>query len=200
MRRLADELGVSGPSLYHHFTNKDEILDGITARVNEQIELRCTPPDWEGMLTEHATQLRALLNSHPYIVEFLALRPVKSIAGLRIYEHLISGLAACGWPPDLAREAGLAVESLVFGSALQANAPDIDLDDEQRLEFPTLAMTSSGPSPNPPDDGFELGFAALIAGLRVLISDRPAAARPKPRRPARALPADPRAARHRSRR
>lgn len=102
----------------------------------------------------------------------------KSVAGLRVYEHLISSLAGCGWPPDLAREAGLAVESLVFGSALIANPPDIDLDEEQWLEFPTLAMTSAGPAPNPPNDGFELGFAALIAGLRTLVTDRPASARP----------------------
>lgn len=179
MRRLAAGLGVSGPSLYHHFASKDEILDGIVARMMEQIELSCEPPDWEGILTEHATQLRAALNAHPHVVEFVALRPVTSVAGLRIYEHLGSRLTGCGWSPDLAREAILAVESLVLGSALMVNSPDIELDEEQILEFPFLAQTAGGPSPNPPEDGFELGFTALMAGVRALVVERPASARPK---------------------
>jgi len=31
-RRLAAELGVQGPSLYHHFGNKEEILDAVADR------------------------------------------------------------------------------------------------------------------------------------------------------------------------
>jgi AcrR family transcriptional regulator len=190
MRRLAADLGVSGPSLYHHFVSKDEILDGIVIRIYEQIEITGSPSDWEEILTTYAMQLRALLTAHPHVVEFVALRPVTATVGLRIYEDVIRGLTQCGWSPALAREAMLALESLVFGSALMANAPDIELDPEQRIAFPMLAETSEGPADNPPDDGFELGFAGLMAGLRVLVIETPASGRPAPRRRARSARAN----------
>jgi AcrR family transcriptional regulator len=170
MRRLAGKLGVSGPSLYHHFVSKDEILDGIVIRIYEQIRLTQKAPDWEGILTEYATQLRAVLNAHPHVVEFVALRPVTSPVSMAVYERTLNELADCGWSPGLAREAALAIENFVFGSALMANAP-IELEPEQRLQFPKLAATSEGPSDNPPDDAFELGFTALVAGLRMLVID-----------------------------
>ena len=39
MRRLGQELGVEAMSLYNHVANKDEILDGISEVVAEEIEI-----------------------------------------------------------------------------------------------------------------------------------------------------------------
>lgn len=177
MRRLARDLGVKGPSLYHHFASKSEILDGIVARVDDDLRLQASAPDWEGIITEFATQLRAMLTAHPHIVEFVALRPVKTETGLHIYERMVRELTACGWPATFSRDATLAVETLVFGAALTANAPDIELSPEQRERFPMLAQTSDGPPAEHPDDGFRVGFAAMIAGLSVLVADPAGAVR-----------------------
>ena len=118
---------------------------------------------------------------------------------MAVYEYTLSELADCGWAPGLAREAALAIENFVFGSTLMANAPDMAFQPEQRARFPLLAATSEGPPDNPPDDAFELGFAALMAGLKVLVIDRPASERPAPRRRARAAKGDaPRARRRRA--
>src|SRR3954449_16746 len=38
-RRLAAELGVSGPSLYNHFRTKDEILEAVADSVSAQVDL-----------------------------------------------------------------------------------------------------------------------------------------------------------------
>ena len=84
MRRLAARLGVSGPSLYHHVASKDEILDAIVEHINGQIRLDDAGPDWETALTSYAYQLRGVLVEHPHVIEFLALRPVTTHAGLRI--------------------------------------------------------------------------------------------------------------------
>jgi AcrR family transcriptional regulator len=172
MRRLAAELGVSGPSLYHHFASKDEILDRIAERIDNEIHLEPAAPDWERVLTDYACQLRAVLTAHPLVVEVFALRPVTSPAGLRIYEHMISQLSACGWDVPFGREVTLAVENLVFGAALMANAPNLKLTAEQRDSYPRLAQFSDRPPHEYPDDGFEVGFAALIAGLRTITKAR----------------------------
>jgi AcrR family transcriptional regulator len=165
MRRLASELGVSGPSLYHHFAGKDAIIDAIIDQVNSQIRFDCERPAWEDVLASYAYQLRALLIAHPHIVEVLALRPVTQKSGLRIYQELAAQLARCGWDPAFGREVTLAVENLVFGAALMANAPDVDLTPEQQVAYPDLTKSLLGPHKTP-DDGFEVGFAALIEGLR----------------------------------
>jgi AcrR family transcriptional regulator len=167
MRRLASDLGVSGPSLYHHFAGKDEIIDAIIDQINSQIRFDAAGPSWAEVLASYAYQLRSLLIAHPHMVEFVALRPVTQNSGLRIYEEIADRLSSCGWEPAFGREVTLAVENLVYGAALMANAPDLDLTAEQHAAYPHLAKSLLGPRKNP-DDGFEAGFAALIEGLRTL--------------------------------
>src|SRR5262249_6340124 len=139
----------------------------IVEQINSRIRLEDVGPGWEGAITSYAYQLRALLVEHPHVVEFLALRPVTTHAGLRIYEHLISVFTGCGWDIGFGRYARLSVENLVYGAALMANAPDIDLGDDQRAEYPLLTRLMEA-APELTDDGFDLGFAALIEGLRGL--------------------------------
>ena len=169
MRKLAADLGARGPSLYNHFGSKDKILDAITEQIYAKIALEDSGGDWERVLSGYAYQLRALLARHPYIVEFMALRPVTSKSVLRNYEHFAAELARCGtgWTPTCAREVLIALENLVFGATLMGNAPEMILTPEEAREYPVLAQALQGPKPDP-DDGFELGFSAFIAGLRSL--------------------------------
>jgi AcrR family transcriptional regulator len=182
MRRLAAKLGVRSPSIYHHFAGKDEILEAIVDRINGAIDLEGAGPGWEEALTGYAYQLRDLLIEHPHVVEFLALRPVTKDAGLRIYEHLISTLAASGWQIGFARDIVLAVENLVYGAALMAHAPDIELTPEQRARYRTLAVYYEQPPHATPDDGFEAGFQALLEGLRQIDGGAVRPRRPRPGR------------------
>lgn len=173
VRRLAADLGVSGPSLYHHFGSKDEILDAIIEFIYQQIHLETGGgTDWEGVLASYAYQLRALLITHPHVVEFLALHPVNKDPGLRIYDHLTAQLLACGWDVKLAGKVLMAVENLVFGAALMANAPPVGLTREQQADYPALTRLISGSPSEPKADGFDLGFKALIAGFKSEVLDQ----------------------------
>lgn len=173
MRRLAGDLGARGPSLYHHFAKKDEIIDAIIDQIYNEIRVDEMGPGWEDTLTSYAYQLRALLVAHPHVVELVATRPVTHHSGLRIYEHVYTRLTACGWEGAFGREVILVVENLIFGAALTANAPDIELTPEQRTLYPQLAHLRRQEPRNVPDDGFELGFTTFIDGLRKLIRIEP---------------------------
>src|ERR687895_2992833 len=57
IRRLAKKLGVTPMALYWHFRSKDELLDGMAARIFEEVDLSVdASARWQ-------EQLRALLGS-----------------------------------------------------------------------------------------------------------------------------------------
>ncbi|NUK93962.1 helix-turn-helix transcriptional regulator, partial [Streptomyces lunaelactis] len=71
-RRLAAELGVSGPSLYNHFRTKDEILEAVADAVSAQVDLSMFDQDderdWRTALHDWAVSYRAALTAHPHTV------------------------------------------------------------------------------------------------------------------------------------
>ncbi|WP_206295935.1 TetR/AcrR family transcriptional regulator, partial [Streptomyces sp. SID10115] len=87
-RRLAAELGVSGPSLYNHFRTKDQILEAVADSVSAQVDLSMFEPDdardWRTALHDWAVSYRAALTLHPNIVPVLARGPGRRPAGLRL--------------------------------------------------------------------------------------------------------------------
>ncbi|MER6563944.1 helix-turn-helix domain-containing protein, partial [Streptomyces sp. NPDC001027] len=77
-RRLAAELGVSGPSLYNHFRTKDEILEAVADSVSAQVDLSMFEDagrEWRTALHDWAVSYRAALRDHPNIVPVLAQGP-----------------------------------------------------------------------------------------------------------------------------
>jgi TetR/AcrR family tetracycline transcriptional repressor len=58
-RRLATELGIEGPALYHHFKNKAELLGEMaTAILAEGLKNTVNPGDWKQWLFNHAVKNR----------------------------------------------------------------------------------------------------------------------------------------------
>ncbi len=173
MRRLAAELGVSGPSLYHHFTSKDRILDAIISHISDEIRLEEVRPGWEAALTSYAYQLRAALAAHPHVIEFIALRQQSARSGRRLHEHVCTQLLASGWDAAFGDQVALAVESLVLGAALLANTPRAGPAGAEQAgaELAGEAKAAERAAGQPPGDGFETGFRALLAGLRILAAE-----------------------------
>src|SRR3982751_2442142 len=69
VRRLATELGVAGPSLYHHFATKAEILDAVADAVIAQVDTSAfAVTDWAKALRLWAQSYHAVLSAHPNIV------------------------------------------------------------------------------------------------------------------------------------
>ncbi|NJP47451.1 TetR/AcrR family transcriptional regulator [Streptomyces sp. PRB2-1] len=146
-RRLAAELGVSGPSLYNHFATKEAILDAVADTVVGQVDVsmfeagyedgagdgaggdggagdgagegREAPGcDWRAALLAWGRSYRAALSEHPHIVPFLATGPGLRPAGLRMADAVFGGMVRAGWPPAQATRIGAAMRYFVTGSAL----------------------------------------------------------------------------------
>ncbi|MFJ2059178.1 TetR/AcrR family transcriptional regulator [Streptomyces sp. NPDC087908] len=174
-RRLAAELGVSGPSLYNHFRTKDEILDAVADAVSAKIDLSMFAEDdgrdWQTALHDWAVSYRAALADHPHIVPVLAQGPGRRPAGLRVADAVFGAMVRAGWAPAQATSIGALMRYFVTGSALGSFARGF-VDDETAYDpadYPHLGQAHRlAEHRQKVDEGaFTTGLRALLDGLRL---------------------------------
>ncbi|MFJ9630305.1 TetR/AcrR family transcriptional regulator [Streptomyces sp. NPDC091280] len=170
-RRLAAELGVSGPSLYNHFRTKDQILEAVADSVSAQVDLSMFEDgrDWRTALHDWAVSYRSALRDHPNIVPVLATGPGRRPAGLRLADAVYGGMVDAGWPPAQATSIGALMRYFVMGSALGSFAGGF-VDDESAYDpadYPHLGQAHLLAEQQEKIDerAFEVGLAALLDGL-----------------------------------
>jgi TetR/AcrR family tetracycline transcriptional repressor len=166
IRRLADALGVKGASLYHHFKDKDEILDGVATIALSELR----PPsdetlDWIDWLLQVARSYRAALLAHPNLLPLVLGRHNRR-AGAAVYDYAAMKLSAAGIPPAYQLTLINALESYATGSVLyglstpaaawEASLPSEGCD-HLRLALGSDALDE--------DSRFDLGCRALLEGL-----------------------------------
>ncbi|MGW7008569.1 TetR/AcrR family transcriptional regulator [Streptomyces sp. NPDC054933] len=172
-RRLAAELGVSGPSLYNHFRTKDEILDAVADTVVAQVDLSMFEDGthWAEALVGWARSYRAALAAHPNIVPFLAQGPGRRPAGLRLADAVFGGMVDAGWPPAYATRIGAMMRYFVAGSALGSFARGFvgDPSAYDPADYPHLGQAHllSEHQQHVDEGAFETGLRALVDGLAI---------------------------------
>jgi AcrR family transcriptional regulator len=170
-RRLAAELGVSGPSLYNHFRTKDEILEAVADSVSAQVDLSMFEDgrDWRTALHDWAVSYRSALRDHPNIVPVLARGPGRRPAGLRLADAVYGGMVDAGWSPAQATSIGALMRYFVMGSALSSFAGGFvdDASAYDPADYPHLGQAHLLAEQQEKIDerAFEVGLAALLAGL-----------------------------------
>lgn len=176
-RRLARELGVSGPSLYHYFATKDDLLDAISEHIAAPAP-RMRSSTWQDALRSFAYDYRSTMAAHPNAVGFMALRPVHHRSALATYDWQLRELTEKGWDVGFAWEVIMSIEQLVLGAALQTGGPKLILTDAtERADFPLLAEAGDLGRVRPSSDRtFARTLEDLIAGLelRLVREPRPA--------------------------
>ena len=168
-RRLAAELGVQGPSLYHHFANKEEILDAVANDISARVDVSgFADQDWRVALYQWGHSYRRALLDHPHIVPFLAQGPGRRPAALAMADAVYGGLVRAGWPPARATHVGAVMRYFVAGSALGSFARGFVEDPTLYAnDYPHLAQAHRlAEHQRSVDDGaFALGLESLIDGL-----------------------------------
>jgi AcrR family transcriptional regulator len=170
-RRLAAELGVSGPSLYNHFRTKDQILEAVADSVSVLVDLSMFEDgrDWRTALRDWAVSYRAALRAHPNIVPVMARGPGRRPAGLRVADAVYGGMVDAGWPPAQATSIGALMRYFIMGSALGSFAGGF-VDDESAYDpadYPHLGQAHLLAEQQEKIDerAFETGLTALLDGL-----------------------------------
>jgi AcrR family transcriptional regulator len=130
MRRLGQELSVEAMSLYKHVANKSDLLDGMTDAVFGEIELPPAGTPWRAAMRDRALSARAALNRHPWATGLMSSRTSPGPATLRHHDSVIGLLRGGGFSVALAAHAFSAIDSYVYGFALQEAALPFDTAEE----------------------------------------------------------------------
>lgn len=123
MRNLATELGFEVMSLYTHVNNKADVHTSMVERSVEQLTL----PDiddtfeWRTALREHALDLKALFERHPWSVE-LWLRSIPGPRRFDLMDWQLAAFAASGLSEQDAHKAYHALFNHTVGYMLQRHA------------------------------------------------------------------------------
>ena len=183
MAALAEHLGVSASALYNHVGSKREIMILLQDRVNQDIDCSAfeTEP-WDVALEHWARSYREVYSQNIPLIPVMTVMPVAdSPHTLRMYEKVASGLTRAGWPASWTINTIVAVESLVFGSAYDAVAPENIFDPGELSDLaPVFAAavahrditvdhggeTAYG-APSAANAAFEVALRAMLDGFRL---------------------------------
>jgi AcrR family transcriptional regulator len=130
MRKLGQELGVEAMALYHHFANKDDLVDGMVDLVFGEIELPPSTRDWRTAMRQRAIGVRDALLRHRWAVGLMESRRRPGPANLRHHDAVIGSLRAGGFDIGMAAHAYSVLDSYIYGFALtKMNLPFETSDD-----------------------------------------------------------------------
>ncbi len=119
MRHLAQALGVEAMSLYHHVSNKDDILNGMIYYIFEQIEVPEPNADWQTVMRRRADSMRVTLKRHRWAIGLLESRKTPGVATLRHHDAVIGCLRYAGFSLPLTAHAYALLDSYIYGFVLQ---------------------------------------------------------------------------------
>ena len=119
MRRLGEVVGAEAMSLYHHVSNKEDILDGIAEyvvqEINDIVDRLEPQPTWKLAVRERILNARAVLLKHRWAPGVFETRKTTLPAVLRYHDGLIGLMRAGGFSNDLCHHAMHALGSRALG-------------------------------------------------------------------------------------
>jgi AcrR family transcriptional regulator len=186
MRRLGESLGFEAMSLYHHVSNKHDLLDGILDLVLDETHPPPADGEWTASIRDSAISVHHALQRHRWAGAILdstgRLRPAR----LRYMDALLGRLRAAGFSPDTTYHAYHVLDGFIFGFSLW-EAEHTYSDEETTAMAEVFSATISADtyphllehgeqhfSEGPLHDvsAFELGLDLILKGLTDILESR----------------------------
>jgi AcrR family transcriptional regulator len=148
MRKLGEALGVEAMSLYNHVANKDELLDGMVDLVFDEIVVPSGGDDWKLAMRERAISARQVLARHRWAIGLMESRSSPGPATLRHHDAVIGSFRQAGFSVAMAAHAFSALDSYVYGFALQEASMPFDTA-EETVELAAMILEQLHPEEYP---------------------------------------------------
>ena len=180
MRKLGQELGVEAMALYHHFANKEDLVDAMIDNVFCEVELPSVGPDWATAMRGRAISLREVLGRHAWAIGLMESRRHPGPAGLRHHDAVIGSLRSAGFELPMAAHAYSVLDSYIYGFALTKTNLPFETSGEvaevahtmlvpfDPAEYPNLVAFIAGHAMQPGydyEDEFTYGLDIVLDGL-----------------------------------
>ena len=180
MRRLSQELGGATMSLYNHIANKDDLLDGMVDAIFSEIELPGGEQSWKTAMRLRAISVRDAMTRHPWAIGLMESRRTPGPATLRHHDAVLGCLRDAGFSISLAAHAFAALDSYIYGFALQERSLAFGTPEETSdlarafllhfptREYPRLAELTIEHVLQPGydfGDEYEFGLSLILDGL-----------------------------------
>ena len=180
------ELGGAPMSLYNHVSNKDDLLDGMIDLLFGEIELPLGGHNWKSAMRQRAVSMRAAMTRHGWAIGLMESRRTPGPATLRHHDAVIGCLRDAGFPIALAAHAFSALDSYIYGFALQERSLAFGTPEQTSelarvflLQFPTkeyprLAELTMEHVLQPGcdyADEYEFGLDLILDGLEARLAD-----------------------------
>lgn len=130
MRKLGEAVGVEAMSLYNHVANKTDLVDGMIDVVFGEIELPPGDEGWRTAMRTRAISVTTVLRRHRWAVGLMDSRTSPGPATLRHHDAVIGCLRTAGFSLELAAHAYSALDSYIYGFALQERSLPFDTPEE----------------------------------------------------------------------
>lgn len=179
MRKLGVELGADPMAAYRHFTDQEDLFDGIAETLFDECDSASLPWDgpWRELAEQSCRRMRDVLLAHPHAVSVFATRPVRSPAAIDTGNRMIAALRDAGFPPALALQVTRCLREFTIGHVLTLTV--VALGGQRRSRKPApgspdynlLAESADGAAI---DAHFDVGLTAMLDGFERM-STRPRA-------------------------
>jgi len=172
MRRLGDALGVEAMALYHHFPNKDAILDGVLGRIIEETgpAMPLDSADWKTVMLSGPASAGRAVARHPNAGWLFLGRKYSTTESVMMIESPLALLRSAGFEGQALVDAAHAIFAYTAGWYLLASGQGGSWsgpDDEAVAAAVDAAplVSQYGQELRDWSRGMEDGLMALLEGL-----------------------------------
>jgi AcrR family transcriptional regulator len=186
MRRLGESLGFEAMSLYHHVSNKDDVLDGIVDLVLDESHPPSDDGEWTTSVRDSAISVHRALQRHRWACTILdspaRLRPAR----LRYMDVLLGRLRAAGFSDETTYHAYHVLDGFIFGFSLWEADHTYSEDEASTMAASFSSTVAADTYPHLLEHGeqhfsdgplhdvsaFEFGLDLILKGLADLLDGR----------------------------
>jgi AcrR family transcriptional regulator len=144
MRKLAQELDAAPMSLYRHFANREELLDGMIDVVFSEIYSPAIGGAWKTELRKRGMSVREGLLRHQWAVGLMETRMSPGPASAEHHNATLGCLREAGFPFRDAVHAYTLLDAYTYGFALQEKTIPFETP-EQSAEMAKATVGERGP-------------------------------------------------------
>lgn len=162
---LAQRLGVSVSSLYHHVQGRAEIIEGIRGLMTPSLTSLDANTPWEVAVTDWARAYRDSFAAHPAAIPALVAQTVSAPATLAQYDLIAQVLERAGLSADSIVMAITMLDTLCLGAALDLAAPSVIWQPRGAESALSRALAGADADVDRSRRAFEVQLALIVGEL-----------------------------------